>query len=257
MNATNGALTRTVADSAAFLDAVAGYATGDFWWAPPPERPFREEVGAEPGRLRVAFTTAHPVADERVADAWRDAVEATARQLEGLGHDVERAEPPEFDVASTALIAAASRAADPYLPPVETLDFPNRTIVEMGNLATAADLARAQRELQAATRRYVAFFDAYDVLVTPTLASGPPRIGQQIMGGEDWEGMMELLRIVAFTPTANMTGQPAFALPTGLDDAGLPVSVQLVGRPADEATLIRVASQLEQVLPRLPRPPVS
>ena len=96
-----------------------------------------------------------------------------------------------------------------------------------------------------ATRRYVAFFDDYDVLVTPTLASGPPLIGEEIMGGEDWEGMLELLRIVAFTPTANMTGQPAIALPTGLDADGLPVSVQLVGRPADEVTILSVAAQLE------------
>jgi amidase len=257
MNATNGALTRTVADAAAFLDTVAGYATGDFWWAPPPERPFLDEVGADPGRLRIAFTTKHPMPDAQVADEWRDAVEATARQLESFGHAVEEADPPDFDVASTALIAAASRAADPFLPPVETLDFPNRTIVEIGNTATAADLARAHRDLHHATRRYVAFFDDYDVLVTPTVAKGAPLIGERIMGGEDWEGMMDLLRIVAFTPTANMTGQPAFAVPTGLDAAGLPVSVQLIGRPADEATLIRVASQLERILPRLPRPPVS
>ena len=74
---------------------------------------------------------------------------------------------------------------------------------------------------------------------------------------EDWEGMLELLRIVAFTPTANMTGQPAIALPTGLDPDGHPVSVHLVGRPADEATVLRVAAQLEAVLPQLPRPPVS
>jgi amidase len=256
-NATNGSLARTVADAAAFLDAVHGYATGDCWWAPPPERPFLEEVGADPGRLRIAFTTKHPMPDGQVADAWRAAVEATARQLEALGHDVEEADPPDFDVASTALIAAAARAADPDLPPVETLDFPNRTIVEMGNLATAAQLAGAQHDMHNATRRYVAFFDDYDVLVTPTLAKGPPRIGERIMGSDDWDGLLDLLRIVAFTPTANMTGQPAFAVPTGVDPAGLPVSVHLVGRPADEATLVRVASQLEQELPRLPRPPVS
>jgi amidase len=256
-NATNGPLARTVADAAAFLDAVAGYVTGDYWWAPPHERPYLEEVGADPGRLRIAFTTRHPMAGVTVADAWREAVHATARQLEELGHDVAEADPPEFDVASTALIAAAARAADPNLPPMDTLDFPNRTIVQLARAATAADLAAAQSALQAATRRYVAFFDDYDVLLTPTLASGPPRIGEQIMGNEDWEGMLELLEIVAFTPTANMTGQPAIALPTGLDADGLPVSVHLVGRPADEATILRVAARLEAAIPRLPRPPVS
>ncbi len=256
-NATNGGLTRTVADAAAFLDAIEGYATGDYWWAPPPARPFLEEVGVDPGRLRIAWTTKHPLPDAQVADAWRDAVEAAAAQLEALGHDVAQADPPDFDVASTALIAAAARAADPALPPVETLDFTNRVIFEMGQAASAADLAATQRDLQAATRRYVAFFDDYDVLLTPTLACGPPRIDEEIMGGEDWEGLLELLRVVAFTPTANMTGQPAIALPWGLDASGLPVSVHLVGRPADEVTLIRLASQLEPVLPPLPRPPVS
>jgi amidase len=256
-NATNGPLARTVADAAAFLDAIAGYATGDFWWAPPPDRPFLDEVDVEPGRLRIAFTTRHPMPDLTIAEAWRDAVVATAQQLEALGHDVVEVDPPEFDVTATALLPAAARAADPGLPPLDTLDFPNRTIVQLGNSATAKDLAAAQAALQLATRRYVAFFDDVDVLLTPTLASGPPRIGEQIMGSEDWEGMLELLRVVAFTPTANMTGQPAIALPTGLDDDGHPVSVHLVGRPADEATILRVAAQLEAVLPRLPRPPVS
>jgi amidase len=256
-NATNGPLARTVADAAAFLDAVAGYATGDFWWAPPPTRPFLDEVGAEPEQLRIAFTTRHPMPDLVVADAWRSAVLTTAKQLEALGHVVVEADPPEFDVTATALLPAAARAADPDLPPIDTLDFPNRTIVQLGNAATAKDLAAAQAALQLATRKYVAFFDDFDVLLTPTLASGPPRIGERIMGSEDWEGMLELLRIVAFTPTANMTGQPAIALPTGLDDDGHPVSVHLVGRPAGEATILRVAAQLEAALPPLPRPPVS
>jgi amidase len=256
-NATNGPLARTVADAAAFLDAVAGYATGDFWWAPPPERSFLAATLHAPHRLRIAFTTRHPMPDLRVADAWRDAVLATAQQLEELGHDVEEAEPPEFDVARTAIIPAAARAADPNLPPVDSLDFPNRTLVQIGATATAKDLAAAQADLQMATRRYVAFFDDYDVLVTPTLASGPPLIGEEIMGSEDWEGMLELLRVVAFTPTANMTGQPAIALPTGLDAEHLPVSVQLVGRPADEATILGVAAQLEEIITPLPRAPVS
>jgi amidase len=256
-NATNGPLARTVADAAAFLDAIAGYATGDFWWAPPPARPFLDEVGVDPGQLRIAVSTKHPMPDGTVAGAWLDAVDTTARRLEELGHDVEPADPPDFDVPSTTIIAAASRAADPALPPLDTLDFPNRTIVDLARNATAADLAAAQRDLQVATRRYVGFFDDYDVLLTPTLASAPPLVGAKIMGDEDFAGLMELLRIVAFTPTANMTGQPAFALPAGLDADGLPVSIHLVGRPADEATLIRLASQLEAVLPPLPRPPVS
>jgi amidase len=256
-NATSGPLARTVADAAAFLDAIAGYATGDFWWAPPPPRPYLDEVTRAPGRLRIAFTTRHPMPDAQVEDAWREAVVATAVQLEQLGHVVVEADPPPFDVAATAIIPAAARAADPDLPPVDTLDFPNRTLVQLGDLATAKDLAAAEAALQLATRRYVAFFDDFDVLLTPTLASGPPRIGERIMGGDDWDGMLELLRIVAFTPTANMTGQPAIALPAGLDPDGLPVSIHLVGRPAAEGTILRLAAQLEAATPPLRRPPVS
>ena len=132
---------------------------------------------------------------------------------------------------------------------METLDATNRTLVAITDASSANALAVALRRLQEETRRAVAFFDDYDVLLTPTLAARPPLLGERIMGDEDWEGMLQLLRIVAFTPTWNMSGQPAVAVPAGLDDSGLPVSVQLVGRPADEATIIRLAAHLEEARP--------
>jgi amidase len=248
-NATSGPIARTVADAAALLDVMEGYASGDAWWLPPPERPFEDEVGAPTGRLRIGWTDRHPDPEMEVEPAWRDAVAVTARLLAAEGHDLVEVTPPQVDFGALAIIPASSVAARPDLPLVATLDATNRTLVMVTEGASARDLADALREIQEVTRRAVAFFDDVDVLLTPTLAARPPLLGEKIMGEEDWDGMLQLLRIVAFTPTWNMTGQPAVAVPAGLDPDGLPVSVQLVGRPADEATLIRLAAWLEQARP--------
>ncbi len=258
LNSTNGPLARTVADAAALLDAMAGPAPGDAWWLPRPARPFLDEATTPPGRLRIAWTADHPEPDSSVEPAWRDAVLETVTLLEAAGHEMVEAAPPRLDVAMSALIPAANTAARPDLPPVETLDTPNRTLVQVAAAASARDLAEALRGVQASSRRIAAFFGDFDALLTPTLAAAPPPVGRRIMGEEDFTGMLELLRIVAFTPTWNMTGQPAIAVPAGLDGDGLPVSVQLVARSGDEATLIRVAAQLEEARPwRGLRPGVS
>jgi amidase len=256
-NATSGPIARTVADAAALLDVMQGYARGDVWWLPAPDRPFASEAGAPTGRLRIAWTAEHPDADMQVEPAWREAVMSTAELLAEQGHELVEAAPPVIDIARLALIPASSVAARPDLPPIDTLDATNRTLVTITRAATAADLADALRCLQDETRRVTAFFEDVDVLLTPTLAARPPLLGERIMGEEDWEGMLQLLKIVAFTPTWNMTGQPAVAVPAGLDADGLPVSAQLVGRPADEATIIRLAASLEEARPwRDLRPPV-
>jgi amidase len=248
-NSTNGPIARTVADAAALLDVLQGHAEGDAYWLAPPDRPFLEEIGEPTGRLRIAWTTEHPDAGRDVEPAWRAAVERTAALLSDAGHELEEVAPPHLDLASLALVPASSTAARPDLPPVDTLDMPNRTLVTICEAANAVELATAQRRLQEETRRGVAFFRDHDALLTPTLAAGPPKLGTKLMGDESWEGMLELLQIVAFTPAWNMTGQPAVAVPAGFDDDGLPVSVQLVGRPADEATLVRLASHLEAAMP--------
>jgi amidase len=257
-NATNGPMARTVADAAALLDAISGYATGDAWWLDAPARPFVEHARTAPKRLRIAWTTTPDDADIPVEPAWREAVHDTVRLLEELGHELVEASAPPINVISAALIPAAGTGARDDLPPIQTLDMPNRTLVEFSTLATAKDLAAAERLVQLETRKVVAFFDDYDVLLSPTLTAAPPLIGEKLMGDEDLMGLFELMKLVAFTPKWNMTGQPAIAVPAGLDAASLPVSVQLVGRPADEATIIQVAAQLETARPwRHLRPPVS
>ena len=258
----SGPIARTVADAAALLDAMAGPATGDAWWAPPLARPLREEVGRAPEPLRVAYHPHPGVERDRCAPANRAAAEDAARLLESLGHTVEEVAPPGYAedvVVQSSMIFAANHAAEadlaPY-PALETLDPWMRTLVEMGRLVSAADYVKALESLQAMSRRTVAFFDVYDLFVSPTVAAAPPIVGSMRDAGI--ERVMEFWALTPFTALWNTTGQPAMSLPLATDDAGLPVGVQLVGRPADEATLVRVASVLEVERPwRDRRPPVS
>ena len=257
-NATNGPIARTVADAAALLDVMAGPAPGDVFLAPPPDRPFAEAARTEPGPLRVAWTTVPADPDIPVADAWRDAVLDTVALLQARGHTAVEVTLPAIDVPTLALIPASAIAARPDLPPVDTLDLTNRTLVDLAGHATAKDLMVAEQELQRVTRTFAEWFEGFDVLLTPTVTGPPPVIGERVMGDEDFAGMLELMKLVAFTPTWNMTGQPAVAIPAGLDGDGLPVSVQLVGRHGAEATIISVAAQVEAARPWTHlRPPIS
>lgn len=258
----NGPLARTVADGAALLDAMAGPATGDAWWAPPLARPLVEEVGAEPGALRVAFHEHPGVEPDACAPANRAAVRDTVQRLEELGHTVKEALPPGYDedvLLSSAMIFAADHAAradlEPY-PPLDTLDPWMKTMVEMGRGVPAHEYAKAMAGLQAMSRRTVAFFGEYDLFVSPTVAGPPPFVGS--MAGAGMEDLMKFWALTPFTALWNTTGQPAVSLPLAHDDAGLPVGVQIVGRPAAEATLVRVSAQLESANPWIDRrPPVS
>lgn len=257
-NATNGPIARTVADAAALLDVMAGPAPGDVFVLPSPERPFVEAVRTNPGPLRVAWSTVPADPDIAVADAWRDAVVDTVSLLQARGHTATEVTIPPIDVATLALIPASAVAARRDLPPVDTLDLTNRTLVELAGLATAKDLMAAEQELQRVTRAFAEWFQDFDVLLTPTVTGPPPAIGERVMGDEDFAGMLDLMKLVAFTPTWNMTGQPAVAVPAGLDADKLPVSVQIVGRHGAEATIISLAGQLEADRPwQHLRPPIS
>lgn len=263
------ALTRTVRDAAALLDAVSGPGVGDKYFASPPEHPYLQEVSTPPGRLRIALTarawSAAPVDQE-----YADTVALVGRELAGLGHDVVEDSPQvewEHVVEAslpiwTASIAeqvqglAAARGVTPGPDVVEAVTLAS---VEYGRRLTAADLLRALRLNNAITRGVSAFFRSYDVLMTPTVATPPPPLGtlNQNDPGLDPEGWLNtLFAVIPFTPLFNMTGQPAISLPLGHARAGLPIGVQLVARYGDEATLLRLAAQLEQALPwQRRRPP--
>jgi amidase len=258
---TPGPMTHTVADAAATLDAISGYVTGDAFWAPPPARPFLDEVGVDPGRLRIRFTT-RGADDVPIAPGNIAAVETTARHLEDLGHDVEPVDewpgrglfPDERALPLHAVygVQFAALIDEGRMPPADQLEPGQAMLVDLGRQATAADLFRANDLAARTAREIVAFFDDFDVLLTPVIAGQPTLVGEL---AENPEKAFTLLQAIQFTAQFSVTGQPAVAVPAAVDAGGLPVGVQLVGRPADEATLLRVSAQLEQANPWADRHP--
>ena len=260
-------LTITVRDSAALLDATAGPASGDPYWAPPKQRPFLDEVGADPGVLRIAFCAESPSGTSVDASCVK-AVEDTASLLEDLGHEVEEAAPgyddSQFRRAFTTVwlsnLAASLRSLSGLLghevseSDCETFSL---SLGARGSGYSAADYVEAVSGIQAINHSVAAFFERFDATLTPTLASPPPRIGflHPPAGERDIQVYARRVReFVPFTQIANATGQPAVSLPLHWHD-GLPVGVQFTGRFGDEATLFRLASQLEAARPWRSRRP--
>jgi len=245
----SGPLATSVRDAAAFLDVVAGYEPGDAHWAPPPPRSFLEECDIAPGRLRIAFTAEPPLpypVDPAVETVARDA----ARALEALGHDVVEATPPWGDDRMLHLFAFLWQLT-PALYPVrdESQLMPlNRYLAERARAASSVEFARAVSALQSAARRIVTFWNDVDVVLTPGLAKLPVRVGWVFEPDDPWEQFRRGGEFTPFTPVVNVTGQPAAMIPFGVVD-GLPVGVQLIGGPAGEATLFRLAAQLEAAHP--------
>lgn len=256
---TQGALTRTVRDSAAILDVLAGYRTGDPYWAPPPERPFAEEVGAEVGSLRIGFTTKAPGGSPVEPDCSA-ATQGAAALLAELGHVVEEVEPDWDDPELTPMFINVVQTTSAYHPDVDLdkIEPLNRMLAEGAMATSSLDYIRSLEGLKALARRVVALWDDYDVILTPTLAMVPPKIGW-IREQEDL--FMQLAfagAMIPFTPGPNITGQPAASLPLHWTDEGLPVGVQLIGPPAGDALLFRLSAQLEAAKPWADRrPPIS
>lgn len=249
---TAGVLTRTVADTAAALDVLSPFDPLGWYSAPRPERPFAEEVGADPGRLRIGLLTENPAGLE-VDDAALDAVHAAARALESLGHAIEPASPflfsPEARAGFVDLVVNGSVFAAPY-EDIEKVDPYIRHRIEAARGYHAGQYAQVAERLQLETRRVNAQFGRdFDLLLTPTTANVTPEVGVVYdEANEDPFGpRLTEMRQVAFTAWANIAGLPAISLPVHTDERGLPIGAQLVGGPFDEASLIRVASQLEPV----------
>jgi len=256
---TSGPITRSVADAAAFLDVLAGYEPGDPWWTPPPERPFAEEPGTPPGRLRIAVT-AEPPLDVPVHPDCVAALEAAAELLASLGHEVFEATPPWTGAGLLDAFITVWQVS-PALYPVdpELLTPLNRGLAESARRSSSADYAKAAFHLQTEAPRIVTFWHEADIVLTPTLALPPVPIGWQ---EEGVEGAIEQLRrntvFTPFTAIANLTGQPALSLPLHWSDDRLPIGVQAIGPPAGEALLLRLAAQVEEARPwATRRPPIS
>jgi amidase len=251
----SGPLSVSVRDAAAFLDVLAGYEPGDAHWAPPPTRPFLDEVGADPGRLRIAFT-AEPAVPYPVEPALVAVARAAADALVELGHDVIEATPPWVDGDALSAFAKLWQLT-PALYPVDDesqLMAINQALARAARETSSVVFAHAVGALQRAARRIVAFWDDVDVVLTPGLAMLPVPIGWVFEPADPWEQFARGGQFTPFTPIVNITGQPAAAVPFDVVD-GLPAGVQLIGAPAGEAVLFRLAAQMEEAHPwsqRLP-----
>lgn len=262
---TEHAVTLSVRDCAALLDASAGAGPGDPYAAAPPARPFLAETASAPGRLRIAWTMAPPNGAPIEAEPLR-VLRETAALCAELGHHVGQADPtidgaavvPTFltlaaanTVVNLASHPTAGRSARPG--EVERVTYATG---QKGEKITAADYVRATQTAHRLGRQMAAFHAGWDVLLTPGLAMAPPKLGWIDMMLDDVDEYWR--RVFAFSPFTvwfNLTGQPAIMLPLGHSPDGLPVAVQCVARYGDEATLFRLAAQLETARPWIARRP--
>ncbi len=264
------AVTRSVRDTAALLDAVAGPGVGDPYWAPPPTRAYASELGADPGRLRIGWVAQPPDGSFTTDPQVAAATEATASLLSSLGHQVEEAHPralaegahlEHFLVAYSAWVARElDHLSELVGAPLTEDGFEPGTwaIAEGGRAVTAAQYLRALEGLHAATRQIVAWWevDGFDLLLTPTIAELPPTLGQFAATADDpLAGVFRSTPLVTFTAPFNVTGQPAISLPLHQSAEGLPIGMQLVAAPTREDVLVRVAAQLEAARPWADRRP--
>ena len=254
----NGPLARTVRDAAALLDAMAGPAPGDPHWAPPPEATYLSECDRPPGRLRIGRYRDSPLASQGVHADVVTAYEQAGVLLAGLGHDVEEIDCPFSAMLLPAFetVWAVSAAGAPVDPAREGELRPlTQWLREKGRATSGPAFVAAMAALQLASRRAITATAAYDAVLTPTLAQLPAPVGWFQQAGDPRAEFDRMVGWTPFTAVYNTTGQPAISLPLHHTAAGLPVGVMLVGRPADEATLLRLAAQLEAAAPWRDRHP--
>lgn len=282
-------LTRSVRDSAGLLDAISGPLAGDPYGIAPPERPFREEVGREPGKLRIAFSTQALIASQPTDPECIKAVRETAALLERLGHTVEEIPLPyEKTIVTEAFFlnvlsetAGVLRELGNYLGrPVRRTDVELNTWAQarLAEGFSAADVAYQRRRWNGLNRSMGQLHETYDLFLTPTLPRPPIAIGtfqnkaseERLLRLVDSLGGLKYLNgsktvtdlaerslgYISFTVITNMTGQPSVSVPLhwspdGPSSPGLPIGVMFAAKPGDEATLFRLAGQLEQAKPWL------
>lgn len=262
------ALTRSVRDSAAVLDATAGEDPGAPYAAAPPAQSFLSEVTTPPGRLRIAVAT----------DSWNgaavsaecvEAVEHAARLCSELGHTVIPARPSfewgDFRFACHALLSAfVAHLVDRVGPALglvagaDTLEPSSLAVAARGRRMSALDLASALALRDGLSRSVGRFFAAHDLLLTPTLATPPPLVGALGLDAHGLSGddvFDRCFAVAPFTALFNLTGNPAMSVPLHVSKEGLPIGAQFVARTGGERTLFRVAGQLEQAAPWADRAP--
>ena len=260
------ALTRSVRDSAALLDATAGPDVGDPYWAPPPKRPFLQEVGADPGKLRIAYTS-KAITGEVAHKECIKAIDTAVSLCSEHGHELNEAN-PKFNITAmyqnfvtlwsggiTSVLKNIEqlRGAPVQQEEVETLSW---ELGKIGQQFNVGDYLYSIMILQQIARDIARFFQEYDVWLTPTLIEPPVPLGHFDSPPEHpTKGFLRSGEFAPFTQIQNITGQPAMSMPLHWTSDGLPVGTHFVGRFGDEATLFRLAAQLEAAQPWIKRQP--
>ena len=259
-NVVDNVVTRTVRDSAAMLDATGFPEPGSPYPAPPKERPYMEEIERSPGKLRIAWSSETP-SGRPIEPEIQAALERTAALLKGLGHEViEKGLGIDYRAlfASRGPAAAANFAAGMarlielvgHEPEPDELEPLTWASLKAGRRQTGADVMRSLQETRMLNRNTLAFFEDIDVYLTPVLGTPVPEIGFiDPVNLEPREVNRRQGRTFPFTPPFNFSGQPSLSLPLEVDAAGLPIGMMFTGRFADEATLFRLAAQLEKEAP--------
>ena len=264
----DGAVTRTVRDAAGLLDVISARMPGEPYYPPPLRRPLSQEVGADPGRLRIGVLD-RPGGEFYLDDPQcRAAVGKAARLLESLGHRVEESAPAamfdrdfgrHFNAIIAADVAVTLQAFERQLGrPIgdEEIEPRNAGYRRAGQAISAVAYLQGRDWIGSWARRMAHWWDDHDLLVTPTLGAPPPELGWFTAAGPQLEGR-RIASFIPYTAQFNMTGQPAVSLPLHWTPGGLPVGVQLAAAYGREDVLIQVASQLEQAAPWAGRhPPV-
>lgn len=251
------AVTISVRDSAALLDVTAGPSPGDPYCAPPTERPFLEEAGRDPGKLRIAFSTSSLIGTPVHADCVR-AVQESAKLCSELRHELSEAAPPldgqqlmeafmtVWAGGSAAGIDAAA-ALTGQAPAENQFEPSTWNLYQLGRCITASQYVRALEGLHSVSRAVAHFMERYDVWLTPVLGSPPEPLGW--LNGPPLEAQERTAAFAAFTPLANATGQPAMSVPLYWNGEGLPIGAHFTARHGEEAVLFRLAGQLEGARP--------
>jgi amidase len=263
------ALTRSVRDSAALLDVTSGVDAGDPYWAPPPKQPFTQEVGTDPGSLRIAFTTKAP-REIPVHDDCVKAAKEAAALCNHLGHKVEQNELTyDADLMSkcfftlwcggSAWVAGHWERRTGRKITQDLVEPLSWDLIERGRKINTEKYLLALEDVQRISRDVANFFSEWDVIITPTLAEPPVPLGTFDATSENpLQGFIRSASFMPFTSICNITGQPAMSVPLYWNTGGLPIGTQFIGGFGDEATLFRLAAQLEKARPWANRrPPIS
>jgi amidase len=251
-----GVLTHDVADTAAVLDLICGPDPLGWYNAPAPERPFIEEVGAGAVRLRVGLMEDAPLGFP-VDQPCIDAVRVAAAALESLGHPVDRVGYQVPDEVLVAFLNVVNSDLGGYDVDWEKTEPHVRGARQAAQAVDSLVYERSVYELQRWSREFVVQWGRdFDILVSPTMCTEPPRAGEVLAAAHEAKATpIQVLQMAVFASGFNMSGQPAISLPTHMAPSGLPIGVQLVAGPWQEAQLFRVAAQLEEALPWAGRRP--